>query len=104
MAEPAPASKRASAAERAIARAIDEGTAAVQDELRLAQTRIAQLEALLTRIAAIATQPTIALPETPRPAAPPIDSLPAHLQEHLRNKPDPLPLDDADNLGEGRWI
>lgn len=104
MAEPAAPSKRASAAERALERAIEEGTAAVQAELRVARTRITQLEGLLTRIASIATQPTIALPEIPRPSAPAIETLPEHLQEHLRNPPEPLPLDDQDSMGPGRWI
>lgn len=60
---------KASAAERAIARAIEEGTAEVRAELRVAQQRIQQLEGLLGRIAAIATQPTVALPQVAVPRA-----------------------------------
>lgn len=91
------------AAERAITRAIEEGTAEIQAQLRAAQQRIGQLEGLLARIATIATQPTVCLPDAPKPI--PREQLPPEIQAAMASPIEPsLEVAGSDNLGEGRWI
>lgn len=104
-------SKRSEAAQRALQRAIDEGTAALQEELRQKEARIAQLEALLARICAMAnvTPGEVAAAPQPVPPAPRREDLPAEVRAALE-RPIEQPLVDGpelaggDNLGEGRWI
>ncbi len=91
--------RQATTAEKAIRRAIEEETVALQAEIRQKDATIAQLRGLLANIAAIAQSapPGVEPVRLPAPPLPPVEeaTIPEGPAGDLANE---------DQMGSGRWV
>lgn len=91
---------RASIAERALRQAIEEETASLREELRVAKVHILKLQNVLANIAGIARNAMGEIDEEPVVVPGP----------HVQPQVVPIPtgpeaeLAEGDNMGDGRWV
>lgn len=91
---------RASRAEQALQRAIDEATSDLRTQIREKDSFIAQLQATLSRIVQIAG----GVPQVTNAVAAPPPPLPPMPQEVEIPQGPAVELNPGDTLGEGRWV
>jgi hypothetical protein len=97
-----PSRVSSTAAEKALARAVEDATADLRKQLSQAQARIRELEGVLGRIetAARNAQPSSPLPQ---PLASFVAPAPEPQEDVTIPQGPAVELSDEDHLGDGRW-